>query len=230
MRIPFRTELGAFATVVVASAAAVAIALGAIFGGRWAALGVFLVVVTGAVVVAARARREDAEHAGRGPAPRLRPRSGGDAPFRLLVIANETLAGERLHREVRRRVAGRRGQVLVVAPVLNSKLKHWASDTDDAIHEARQRLDRSLAALSSAGIDARGRIGADDPLQALEDALREFQADEVIISTHPASRSHWLERGLVPRARTRVPLPITHVVVDLERDQALVEPARAISL
>ena len=53
---------------------------------------------------------------------------------------------------------------------------------------------------------------------ALEDALRTFPADEVIISTHPPERSKWLERGVVDDARERVPLPITHVVVDLEAE------------
>ena len=45
-----------------------------------------------------------------------------------------------------------------------------------------------------------------------------FPADEVIISTHPPERSKWLERGVVERAREEVPLPITHVVVDLETE------------
>ena len=57
-------------------------------------------------------------------------------------------------------------------------------------------------------------------MQAMEDALRLFPADEMIISTHPHGRSNWLERDVVERARERFPLPITHVVVDLEHEQA----------
>ena len=37
----------------------------------------------------------------------------------------------------------------------------------------------------------------------MEDALRRFPADEVIISTHPPGRSNWLERDVVERARER---------------------------
>jgi hypothetical protein len=48
--------------------------------------------------------------------------------------------------------------------------------------------------------------------------LRAFPADELIISTHPPDRSKWLERGVVERARREVPLPVTHVVVDLEAE------------
>ena len=59
-------------------------------------------------------------------------------------------------------------------------------------------------------------MGDADPLQAIEDALRTFGADEIIISTHPEGRSNWLERGVVDSARERFAVPITHVVVDLE--------------
>jgi len=63
-------------------------------------------------------------------------------------------------------------------------------------------------------------VGDADPLQAIEDALRAFGADEVIVSTHPPGRSNWLERDVIARARERFDLPITHVVVDLERERA----------
>ena len=84
---------------------------------------------------------------------------------------------------------------------------------------AQQRLADSLARLAHAGIDARGEVGDADPVQSIADALRTFGADEVIISTHPEGRSNWLERGVVDTARERFAVPITHVVVDLEREQ-----------
>jgi hypothetical protein len=69
------------------------------------------------------------------------------------------------------------------------------------------------------GLPARGaREDHHDPNQAIEDMLRAFPADELIISTHPPDRSKWLERGVVERARREVPLPVTHVVVDLEAE------------
>ena len=61
--------------------------------------------------------------------------------------------------------------------------------------------------------------GYADPVQAMEDALRTFCADEIILSTHPPGRSHWLEKGVVDKARERFTVPITHVVVDLERER-----------
>ena len=108
-----------------------------------------------------------------------------------------------------------REEVLVVCPALNSPLKHWASDEDGARSDAQQRLERSLERLREAGVNARGEIGDPDPLQAIEDAVRTFGPDEIVISTHPEGRSNWLERGVVEGAEQRFDVPITHVVVDL---------------
>ena len=80
-------------------------------------------------------------------------------------------------------------------------------------------MSASIARLRSLGLEARGEVGDGDPLQAIEDALRTFGPDELIISTHPEGRSHWLEQGLVEKARERFVLPITHVVVDLEAER-----------
>ena len=106
--------------------------------------------------------------------------------------------------------------MLVVCPALNSPLRHWASDEDAARGAAQARLEASLAAMRAAGVDAEGEIGDGDPIQAVEDALRTFQPDELIVSTHPEGRSHWLERGVVDKVRDRFDLPVTHVVVDLD--------------
>jgi hypothetical protein len=148
--------------------------------------------------------------------------AGGDGVYRLLVAANETVGGHALLDEIEQRCAGRRSEILVVVPVLApSRLAHLAHDVDGAMNEAQGRLDHSLRTMSSAGLRARGYVGDHhDPNTALEDALREFAADEVIVSTHPPERSRWLEAGVVERARRDIPLPVTHVVVDLKAEAA----------
>lgn len=115
--------------------------------------------------------------------------------------------------------------MLVVCPALNSPLRHWASDEDGARAKAERRLGESLAALASAGVEARGEVGDADPVQAMDDALRTFGADEIVISTHPPGRSNWLEKEVIERARGRYPVPITHVVVDLQAERAKVPEA-----
>ena len=149
--------------------------------------------------------------------------AGGDGVYRLLVVANETVGGRALLTEIETRSAGhKRSEILVVVPVLApSRLAHLAHDVDDALGEAQARLEHSLRTMASAGLKARGYVGDHhDPNTAIEDALREFAADEVIISTHPPERSRWLEGGVVERARRDIPLPVTHVVVDLRAEGA----------
>jgi nucleotide-binding universal stress UspA family protein len=109
--------------------------------------------------------------------------------------------------------------VLVVCPALNSPIRHWASDEDAARAEAQERLEQTLARLREAGVNAQGEVGDSEPLQAIEDGIRTFGPDELIISTHPEGRSNWLEKGVVSGARERFALPITHVVVDLEAER-----------
>ena len=217
MRNPIRTEAEAFSFVVVIAAVGAAIGLAAWLGGSWAALGVFIGLAIG--VVGAIFLRSEPKV--REQAVWERPRAR-DEQRRVLVIANETCAGQALLDEIRYRARGNRSQVLVVAPALSGHVRFWASDIDGARDAARARLDESLAALASYGIDARGEVGDADPVQAIEDALRTFGADEIIISTHPPGRSNWLERDEVAKARERFPVPVTHVIVDLaaERGEA----------
>jgi GABA permease len=149
-------------------------------------------------------------------APGVALTRGGDGKRRLLVVANETVGGEALLEEIRNRSRGVDSEILVVTPALAaSRAAHWASDVDEAIEAARQRMELSLIALEELGVKARGEVGDSDPNVAIEDALRSFSADEIVISTHPPQRSRWLEHGVVDRAREEIDLPVTHVVVDL---------------
>ncbi len=149
-------------------------------------------------------------------------RDGGPTR-RILVVANETVGGGELLELLGRKAEGVREEMLIVCPALNSRVRTWTSDEDGARAAAQERLDESLARLREAGVSARGEIGDGDPLQALEDTLREFPADEIVVSTHPPGRSHWLEQGVVEQARLRFDVPVTHVVVDLAG--SLAEPA-----
>ncbi len=153
------------------------------------------------------------------PAPAEVAAVPGDGVHRVLVVANETVGGRALFAELERRLRGEeRSEVLVVAPPLaGSAAEHWSSDIDAYIPEARARLEASVAAMREKGLDVSGRLGDHhDPNQAIEDALKVFPADEVVISTHPPERSRWLESGVIERARAELPQPVTHVVVDLE--------------
>ncbi len=133
----------------------------------------------------------------------------------ILVLANETLAGAALHHTVTASAKGG-GDVLVVAPAYNNRLRHWLSDSDAARERAASRLLVCLDALAAAGVAADGMIGDADPLQAALDALALFPADEIVVATHPEGRSNWLAHGLVDRLCEQSDLPVLHVVVGAE--------------
>jgi hypothetical protein len=213
MHNPLRSEADAFRWVVVIGLAAGSVialalltrpAIGAVWGAALLGFGVGL-----------------AYRNSRGSLPRsVAVTRGGDGKNRLLVVANETVGGEALLEEIRNRSRGRDSEILVVTPALTaSRAAHWASDVDEAIELARQRMELSLITIGELGVKARGEVGDSDPNVAIEDALRVFPADEIVISTHPPERSRWLEHGVVERAREEIDLPVTHVVVDLSAER-----------
>ncbi len=212
MKNPLRSEAEAFQFLLGAVVYFAAIAIAGVIN-EWAGIAVFVVLTAGVLWWWLRARRLEP------PEQTASVHRGGPDEHRILVVANETVGGEALRERIAEQGQGKRSQVLVVSPALNTPLRHWASDEDPARAEAQERLDRSLARLEQEGIQARGEIGDGDPLQALEDAMRTFGPDEIIISTHPEGRSNWLERGVVTGARERFTVPITHVVVDLEAER-----------
>jgi nucleotide-binding universal stress UspA family protein len=211
MKNPLRSEAEAFQFLLGAVVYFAAIAIAGVIN-EWAGLAVFVLLTSVVVFWWLRARRLEA------PEQQAPVHRGGPDERRILVIANETVGGGPLLDRIRELSSGDNTQVLVVSPALNTPLRHWASDEDPAREQARQRLERSLARLEHQGVEARGEIGDGDPLQAIEDALRTFGADQIIISTHPEGRSNWLERGVVTSARERFAVPIHHVVVDLEAE------------
>jgi hypothetical protein len=209
---PLRSEAEAFRFVLGSLAYFAAIAIAAVIN-RWLGVAVFVVLTSALVVWWLRARRAEQ------PRREAVPHRGAEDERRILVVANETVRGEALRSMIGERAAGYRSDVLVVVPALNARLRHWTSDEDGARAAAEERMRASLAELGRSGVAARGEVGDSDPLQALEDGVRKFGPDEIIISTHPEGRSHWLESGVVTRARERFAVPITHVVVDLEAER-----------
>jgi hypothetical protein len=115
---------------------------------------------------------------------------------KILVIANETAASDRLQAAIGGPTGGAT-QVLVVAPALDSRA-------------ARRRLNACVARLAARGIEAEVTIGDSDPLHAAIDALHVFPADEIVIAMEHRSNR------LVERVAEHFDGPILHVVVEEE--------------
>jgi len=138
-----------------------------------------------------------------------------DRPRRVLVVANETVGGSELIDAVRRHVDDGRASIRVICP--QNRPRHGNLIYEDAVFAAaRNRLTLTLSDLREAGLEADGDVVDPDPYTAIEDAVEAEHIDQIVISTHPETRSGWLQRDLVDRVERDVGLPVEHVVVDLE--------------
>lgn len=130
-------------------------------------------------------------------------------PKRLLIVAGEAAASaEDLPFGVWGLLQAAE-EILVVTPALPTRFEWLASATDKAQGQADQRLQAVLGQLEDLGGQARGTVGADDPLLAFEDALREFPADHILVGLRARDRADWQERGLLDQVLERFALPVT---------------------
>ena len=132
---------------------------------------------------------------------------------KIIALVNEPISGEALKSAVGRETA-EEAEVLVVAPALNSRLKFWTSDSDEAIARAEEVQQETVERLDEEGIDAAGDTGEADPLLALQDALQTYPADEIVLCTHSSGSRNWQEEGVVDEARKRFGRPVTHLIMD----------------
>ena len=86
--------------------------------------------------------------------------------------------------------------IVVVVPALASKLEAFTGAVDDRRAEAEETANRLAANLPN----ARGEVGADDPALAVDDALRTFGADEIVVAG---------DDELFAAVRGRVTIPVS---------------------
>jgi len=139
----------------------------------------------------------------------------GDGARHVLVVAGAAIEEPPTAQEIAERVRaaddGDEVDVLVLAPAQTGFLDRWASDVRRGRQGAQRRLVLSVAALAGAHLEARGRVGDASLLQATEDTLREFPADEVILVTGPADSDPDGAR-VAEALRRRLDRPLSHVV------------------
>jgi hypothetical protein len=134
----------------------------------------------------------------------------------ILVVANQTVAGEGLIDALRRRAGQEQVRVTVICPQ-NDPSGEWVVDEQRVAELTRERLEATLDALRGAGVPATGSVVDRDPYTAVMDQLESSDPPaEIIISTLPQTRSGWLRRDLIDRVREDTGLPVEHVIVDVK--------------
>lgn len=128
---------------------------------------------------------------------------------RLLIAVGDAASDpDRLPIGVRVLIDGAE-EILVVAPRLPGRLDWLTSATDVATERADERLQAVLGHLDELGAEASGRVGADDPLLAFEDAIREFSPNHILVALRGRDRAGWQERGLLDSILERFRIPLT---------------------
>jgi hypothetical protein len=128
---------------------------------------------------------------------------------RLLVAAGAAAEGPETLSENVQLLLDQAEEILVIAPTLPDRV-HWlVSDTDRARSAADDRLATVLGHLEEMGHEAKGEVGADDPLLAFSDAVEEFKPDHILIALRGHEAAGWQERGLVEEIIVRFGLPVT---------------------
>ena len=218
MRIPFKTETDAFR---------VAAALGLLLGGS-VVVGALSSPPYGVVVFAAGCAaglvfelsgRETVDHGLRDAASAPHPHGPGPGKRHVLVVAERTLAGEELRRQLQPE-PGVAVELDVLSPVMASRLHHWAGDVDREREQAQVRLEASLAWAIEQGFVAKGEVGDPDAMGAIEDELRDFGADEVVIVTHPSERTSWLANRMLSHLKKQLEVPVREIVMGEQHGQS----------
>ncbi len=131
---------------------------------------------------------------------------------RILALVSEPISDEALASAIGG--DARDAEVMVVAPALTSRTRLVMSDVDGSIERAEEVAQESVERLEEAGIAASGDTGEPEPIQALEDALATFPADELVLFTHPNGSRNWQEEGVVEDAERRFDIPVRHLLID----------------
>ncbi len=217
MRIPFKTESDAFrVAAVLGLLAGISVLVGILTSLPYG-------IVTAAAGIAAGLTfelggREGSDSALVQAAHSRHRRGATEGERHILVVASAKLGGSELRSELLA-AGGPDATLDVLAPILTSRSHYWSSDVDNEREQASERLEASLAWAAEQGFTATGEVGDPDPMVAIEDELRDFGADEVIIAVHPSERTSWLGSRMVSHMSSELDVPVRQIAVsDVDDD------------
>jgi hypothetical protein len=114
--------------------------------------------------------------------------------MKLLVLASEPINADALRTALPDDIDPAESEVMIVAPAVQEHgLRFWMSDADEAIADADEVRRETVDRLGREGIPASGDTGESDPMLAIQDALTTFDADRIVVFTHPESTEGYRE-------------------------------------
>jgi hypothetical protein len=148
---------------------------------------------------------------------------------RILVVANRTLVGDRLLDAIKARVAEGPCEFTLLVPAIASTRSGSVDSSAEGVTwrgmagqagdvllprreyaRAQQRLEYGLDRLRQVGATVSGgEVASSNALNAIRDALRGREFDEIVISTLPSGVSRWLHQDLPHRVQRTFSLPVT---------------------
>ncbi len=133
----------------------------------------------------------------------------------ILVLTSEPISAQQLRDALGAPAElGEDAQVMVVAPALqDNALKFWVSDADEAIARAETVRAETVARLGADGVAAGGDTGESDPLEAIDDALRTFPADRIVLFAHRAEDRSYREDIDPAELQERYGVPVDRAAV-----------------
>ncbi len=107
-------------------------------------------------------------------------------------------------------------EVRVVAPAAKVSKIAWLTGAED---DARAEADRAAqsaaeAALGQANVEVDPTSQNTDAAQDVDDALRTFKPDEIVVVTRPDEQSTWLEDEALRKAVEDSGVPVRHIEID----------------
>jgi hypothetical protein len=132
----------------------------------------------------------------------------------VLVLTSEPVGAQQLRNTLGSELDPHDTQVMVVAPALHtSGLRFWMSDADEAIANADRIRRETLEKLGDAGVAASADTGESDPIEAIEDTLRTFPADRIVVFTHPEGEQRYREDVDPRELEQRFGVPVEQATV-----------------
>jgi hypothetical protein len=130
--------------------------------------------------------------------------------MKILVLTTEPVTADQLRAALPSDADPRDAELMVLAPALHENaLRFWVSDADEAIARADDVRRQSLEQLGDAGVSASGDTGEGTPEEAIEDALKTFAADRILIFTHPEAEQRYKEDVDPDELQERFGVPVT---------------------